>query len=166
MSEDALVDEALAVTHQPLDHLRVFDIEAHAAPAVKDRGRDAATAAARGGTTGTTATKEAKGSSDNQGSTNTEKTGSSELYKQCKTREEAKTEAEKKAEATKAGEKENTGSSSATGTCIQELIDNPDTKGGILALLIGVPVALVALLGVAAAASGMIPGVQLPALPF
>ena len=56
MSEDALVDEALAVTHQPLDHLRVFDIEAHAAPAVKDRGRDAATAAARGGTTGTTTT--------------------------------------------------------------------------------------------------------------
>ena len=119
------------------------------------------------GTTGTTATKEAQGSSaTKQDSTKTEKTGSSELYNQCKTREEAKTEAEKKAEATKAGEKENTGSSSATGACIQELIDNPDTKGGILALLIGVPVALVALLGVAAAASGMIPGVQLPALPF
>ena len=117
--------------------------------------------------TGTTATKEAQGSSaTKQDSTKTEKTGSSELYNQCKTREEAKTEAEKKAEATKAGEKENTGSSSATGTCIQELIDNPDTKGGILALLIGAPVALVALLGVAAAASGMIPGVQLPALPF
>ena len=117
--------------------------------------------------TGTTATKEAQGSSaTKQDSTKTEKTGSSELYNQCKTREEAKTEAEKKAEATKAGEKENTGSSSATGTCIQELIDNPDTKPGILGLLIGVPVALVALLGATGAAyAGMIPGVSLPAIP-
>jgi len=104
-----------------------------------------------------------------------EKVGSSEVYKKCK--EEKKAEAEKGKEAAagkeatgKYGDKaepgKEKGSNNATGECIQQLIDNPDTKSGILGLLIGVPVALVALLGVAAAFSGAIPGVQLPALPF
>lgn len=103
-----------------------------------------------------------------------EKVGSSEVYKKCK--EEKKAEAEKGKEATagkeatgKDGDKaepgKEKGSNNATGECIQQLIDNPDTKPGILGLLIGVPVALVALLGAAAAFSGAIPGVQLPALP-
>ncbi|WJY98612.1 hypothetical protein [Corynebacterium fournieri] len=93
-----------------------------------------------------------------------ETVGSSQVYEQCKTREEEKAKTADKT-ADKAGETENTGSSSSTGTCVQELIDNPDTKGGILGLLIGVPAALVALLGVAAAATGAIPGVSLPELP-
>ena len=83
-----------------------------------------------------------------------EKVGSSEVYKKCKEGKKAESEQ---------GDK---GSNNATGECIQQLIDNPETKPGILGLLIGVPVALVALLGAAAAFSGAIPGVQLPALPF
>ncbi|MGV0346087.1 hypothetical protein [Corynebacterium sp. HMSC055D05] len=57
-------------------------------------------------------------------------------------------------------------SSTRSGVCIKQLIADDDYKSGILGLLIGVPVALVALLGAAAAFSGAIPGVQLPALPF
>ena len=83
-----------------------------------------------------------------------EKVGSSEVYKKCKEG--------KKAESEQGKEK---GSNNATGECIQQLIDNPDTKPGILGLLIGVPVALVALLGAAAAFSGAIPGFSLPSLP-
>ena len=95
-----------------------------------------------------------------------EKVGSSEVYKKCKD--------EKKATAGKAttgkdGDKaepgKEKGSNNATGECIQQLIDNPDTKSGILGLLIGVPVALIALIGAAAAFSGAIPGFSLPALP-
>ena len=103
-----------------------------------------------------------------------EKVGSSEVYKKCK--EGKKAEAEKGKEATAGKEAtgkdgdtaepgKEKGSNNATGECIQELIDNPDTKPGILGLLIGVPVALVALLGAAAAFSGAIPGVSLPSLP-
>lgn len=103
-----------------------------------------------------------------------EKVGSSEVYKKCK--EEKKAEAEKGKEATagkeatgKDGDKaepgKEKGSTNATGECIQQLIDNPDTKPGILGLLIGVPVALIALIGAAAAFSGAIPGVSLPAIP-
>ena len=98
-----------------------------------------------------------------------EKVGSSEVYKKCK--EEKKAEAEKGKEATagKDGDKAEPGkeksSNNATGECIQQLIDNPDTKPGILGLLIGVPVALFALIGAAAAFSGAIPGFSLPALP-
>ena len=92
------------------------------------------------------------------------------MYKKCK--EGKKAEAEKGKDATegKDGDKaepgKEKGSNNATGECIQELIDNPDTKSGILGLLIGVPVALVALLGAVAAFSGAIPGFSLPALPF
>ena len=123
----------------------------------------------------TTPAKENQGSSAQaEGDQAGEKVGSSEVYKKCK--EEKKAEAEKGKEATagkaatgKDGDKaepgKEKGSNNATGECIQELIDNPDTKPGILGLLIGVPVALVALLGAAAAFSGAIPGVSLPALP-
>lgn len=90
------------------------------------------------------------------------KVGSSEAFKSCK----AKAETEKKSESTTADTtKDEKGSSSATGECVKQLIDNPEYKGGILALLIGVPVALIALLGAVAAFSGSIPGVELPALP-
>ena len=110
---------------------------------------------------------------DNQGSSTQaegEKVGSSEVYKKCKEGKKAESEQGKEATAGKDGDKaepgKEKGSNNATGECIQELIDNPDTKSSILGLLIGVPVALVALLGAAAAFSGAIPGVQLPALPF
>jgi len=99
--------------------------------------------------------KENQGSSAQaEGDQAGEKVGSSEVYKQCKEG--------KKAEAEKGKEK---GSNNATGEYIQQLIDNPETKPGILGLLIGVPVALVALLGAAAAFSGSIPGLSLPAIP-
>ena len=119
--------------------------------------------------------KENQGSSAQaEGDQAGEKVGSSEVYKKCK--EEKKAESEKGKEATagkeatgKDGDKaepgKEKGSNNATGECIQELIDNPDTKPGILGLLIGVPVALIALIGAAAAFSGAIPGFSLPALP-
>lgn len=90
------------------------------------------------------------------------KVGSSERFKQCKKDEkpvEVK-DSNAKAEDTKAKE------TKSTGDCIQELIKDDNYKADILGLLIGVPVALVALLGAAAAFTGAIPGVQLPALPF
>lgn len=119
--------------------------------------------------------KENQGSSaQTEGDQAGEKVGSSEVYKKCK--EEKKAESEKGKEATagkaatgKDGDKaepgKEKGSTNATGECIQQLIDNPDTKPGILGLLIGVPVALIALIGAAAAFSGAIPGVSLPAIP-
>ncbi|MGX0630670.1 opacity protein-like surface antigen [Corynebacterium afermentans] len=114
--------------------------------------------------------KENQGSSAQaEGGQAGEKVGSSEVYKQCKEGKKAEAEKGKEATAGKDGDKaepgKEKGSNNATGECIQQLIDNPDTKPGILGLLIGVPLALVALLGAAAAFSGAIPGVQLPALP-
>ncbi|OAA17446.1 hypothetical protein CAFEA_11020 [Corynebacterium afermentans subsp. afermentans] len=98
-----------------------------------------------------------------------EKVGSSEVYKKCKEGKKAESEQGKDATAGKDGDKaepgKEKGSNNATGECIQQLIDNPDTKPGILGLLIGVPLALVALLGAAAAFSGSIPGLSLPAIP-
>ena len=97
----------------------------------------------------TTPAKENQGSSAQaEGDQAGEKVGSSEVYQKYK----AEPGKEK-------------GSNNATGECIQQLIDNPDTKPGILGLLIGVPVALIALIGAAAAFSGAIPGFSLPALP-
>lgn len=108
-----------------------------------------------------------------------ETTGSSAKYQECKTdadavfanaekiKSDAKTETGKGAvedyKALKFGENN---SSTATGVCIKQMVNDEDTKAGTLAVLIGVPVALVALLGVAAAYAGVIPGVELPALPF
>ena len=111
--------------------------------------------------------KENQGSSaQTEGDQAGEKVGSSEVYKKCK--DEKKATAGKAAtgkDGDKAEPGKEKGSTNATGECIQQLIDNPDTKPGILGLLIGVPVALIALIGAAAAFSGAIPGVSLPALP-
>ena len=99
-------------------------------------------------------------------------TGSSAVFQDCKTDADKEYEAVKNAEGKEAKDEakatfeKNNGSSTPTGACIKQLIDNEDTKAGTLALLIGVPVALVAILGVAAAYAGVIPGVELPALPF
>lgn len=115
----------------------------------------------------TTPAKENQGSSAQaEGDQAGEKVGSSEVYKKCK--EEKKATAGKAAtgkDGDKAEPGKEKGSTNATGECIQQLIDNPDTKPGILGLLIGVPVALIALIGAAAAFSGAIPGFSLPALP-
>lgn len=115
----------------------------------------------------TTPAKENQGSSAQaEGDQAGEKVGSSEVYKKCK--DEKKATAGKAAtgkDGDKAEPGKEKGSNNATGECIQQLIDNPDTKPGILGLLIGVPVALIALLGAAAAFSGAIPGFSLPALP-
>ena len=108
-----------------------------------------------------------------------EKVGSSAYYKECKVaadkyfaeykedKKEAETDAEKaEVEKDKADFLGEFNSSTPSGACIKDTLDKDEYKSGMLALLIGVPVALVALLGAAAAFSGAIPGVQLPALPF
>ena len=57
-------------------------------------------------------------------------------------------------------------SSTPTGTCIKVMTDERSGyRSNTLGFLIGVPLALVALLGAAAAFSGSIPGVSLPAIP-
>ena len=109
-----------------------------------------------------------------------EKVGSSEAYQECKADiaedfavydealKGAKTDAEKAAiEKEKAEDYGEYNSSTPSGTCIK-IMTNTDSKyrSNVLGLLIGVPVALVTLLGAAAAFSGAIPGVSLPALPF
>lgn len=109
----------------------------------------------------------------------TEKVGSSEFYKECKVdadeifaeyeeqKKETTTDAEKaQLEKDFADELGEYNSSTPSGACIKYTLDQEEYKSGMLALLIGVPVALVALLGVAAAYAGVIPGVELPALPF
>lgn len=115
----------------------------------------------------TTPAKENQGSSvQAEGDQAGEKVGSSEVYKKCK--DEKKATAGKAAtgkDGDKAEPGKEKGSTNATGECIQQLIDNPDTKPGILGLLIGVPVALIALISAAAAFSGAIPGFSLPSLP-
>lgn len=84
---------------------------------------------------------------------------SSEVYKQCKNI------------ASTADEeyltkwKENSGSSTPTGMCTYSMLRTKEFKGNTIALLTLVPLALVALLGAAAAFSGSIPGVSLPAIP-
>ena len=107
------------------------------------------------------------------------KVGSSVVYAQCKAKAEA-AEKKKAADAKTAGDlaknkadqarqeaREELTSSSDELDCVKELINDKDYKAGILGLLIGVPAAIIALLGVAGAAvAGVIPGVQLPALPF
>ena len=107
------------------------------------------------------------------------KVGSSVAYAQCKAKAEA-AEKKKAADSKTAGDlaktkaeqarqeaREELTSSSDELDCVKELINDKDYKAGILGLLIGVPAAIVALLGVAGAAvAGVIPGVELPALPF
>ena len=110
----------------------------------------------------------------------TENTGSSAAYQECKERNQKIFDSTKKLEenadtntgkglAQDAREKalgENN-SSTVSGSCIKELTqEDSEYRSSVLGLLIGVPVALIALLGAAAAFSGAIPGVELPALPF
>lgn len=65
----------------------------------------------------------------------------------------------------KAAKKEGFLGSSNEGYCIGVLTKDDDYKAGTIALLTLVPLAIVALIGGAAAASDMIPGVSLPAIP-
>lgn len=109
-----------------------------------------------------------------------EKMGSSEAYQKCtdnfgkafedaeKAKKKAKTEEEKAAidegMANALGEQ---ASSTPSGVCIKFMTDEKSKyRSNMLGLLIGVPVALVALLGAAGAAyAGMIPGVSIPGAP-
>ena len=106
-----------------------------------------------------------------------EKVGSSEAYQKCleagkklqKDIDNAPTEQERKLlqEARdKTYEELGVGSSTNSGVCIKSLThEDSKHRSSALGVLIGVPIALVALLGAAAAFSGSIPGVELPALP-
>ena len=96
-----------------------------------------------------------------------EKVGSSEAYRECTAElKEEERSYEDKAEF-KRVTKEAYGSSTPSGVCIKWMTDkDSEYRSSVLGLLIGVPVALIALIGAAAAFSGAIPGVQLPALPF
>ena len=90
-----------------------------------------------------------------------EKVGSSEAYQKC-------LEAGKKLQKArdKTYEELGVGSSTNSGVCIKSLThEDSKHRSSALGVLIGVPIALVALLGAAAAFSGSIPGVELPALP-
>lgn len=87
------------------------------------------------------------------------KVGSSEIYQTCKKLVGAASE-EERAKMTEAK-----GSSTPEGICINSMVRNPETRGGVIALLTLVPLGLIGLLGAAAAATGAIPGVSLPAMP-
>ena len=99
-----------------------------------------------------------------------EKVGSSQYYKECKVGWAQEIEA---IEDSYDPEEQmrllevHYGADNPTGICIKQMLkEESGYRSNMLGLLIGVPVALVALLGAAAAFSGAIPGVQLPALPF
>ena len=106
-----------------------------------------------------------------------EKMGSSEWYQKClKEQKEIQQEIDKartpeeKERLEKAFDKvyeeAGIGSSTDSGVCIKSLThEDSKYRSSALGVLIGVPLALVALLGAAAAFSGSIPGVELPALP-
>ena len=98
---------------------------------------------------------------------------SSEAYQTCvKVNNDLEKDAEQQGKADdfkklreEAAKKEGVAGSSNEGYCIGMLTKDDDYKGGAIALLTLVPLGIVALLGAAAAASGMIPGVALPAIP-
>lgn len=98
---------------------------------------------------------------------------SSEAYQTCvKTNNDFEKDAQKRGKGDdfkklreEAAKKEGVAGSSNEGYCIGMLTKDDDYKGGAIALLTLVPLGIVALLGAAAAASGMIPGVALPAIP-
>ena len=106
-----------------------------------------------------------------------EKMGSSEAYQKClKAQKEIKEEIDKAPTAEQkerlkkivdeSREKAGVGSSTDSGVCIKGMtLKDGAYRSSALGVLIGVPLALVALLGAAAAFSGSIPGVELPALP-
>lgn len=52
--------------------------------------------------------------------------------------------------------------SSNEGTCINGLLQNDEYKGGLIAMFTLIPLAIVAIIGLGAAAAGLIPGVTLP----
>ena len=105
------------------------------------------------------------------------KMGSSEAYQKClEAQKEAKEyiesapnekEKERRQKALDdAYDKAGVGSSTNSGVCIKGLThEDSDYRSSALGVLIGVPLALVALLGAAAAFSGSIPGLSLPAMP-
>lgn len=106
-----------------------------------------------------------------------EKVGSSEAYQKCLKAQKALQQDIDKAPTAK--EKElrqkardkaydelGIGSSTDSGVCIKGLTHkDSEYRSSALGVLIGVPIALVALLGAAAAFSGSIPGLSLPAIP-
>ncbi len=106
-----------------------------------------------------------------------EKMGSSEWYQKClKEQKEIKEEIDKartpeekerlEKAVNKVYEEAGIGSSTDSGVCIKGLThEDSEYRSSALGVLIGVPLALVALLGAAAAFSGSIPGVSLPAIP-
>lgn len=101
-----------------------------------------------------------------------EKVGSSEFYKECKAEVQEdkdwvnKAESKEEKDERQAEFKKEYGSSTVSGACIKEMTEkDSEYRSSVLGLLIGVPIALVALLGAAAAFSGAIPGVSLPAIP-
>jgi len=106
-----------------------------------------------------------------------EKMGSSEWYQKClKEQKEIKEEIDKartpeekerlEKAVDKVYEEAGIGSSTNSGVCIKGLThEDSEYRSSALGVLIGVPLALVALLGAAAAFSGSIPGVSLPAIP-
>ncbi|MCG7297133.1 hypothetical protein MHJ86_09755 [Corynebacterium afermentans] len=106
-----------------------------------------------------------------------EKVGSSEAYQKClekqkkiqqeidKAPNEKEKERRKKA-VDKVYDEAGIGSSTDSGVCIKGLTHkDSEYRSSALGVLIGVPIALVALLGAAAAFSGSIPGLSLPAVP-
>ena len=103
--------------------------------------------------------------------------GSSKAYQECieaqkkiqKDIDNAPTEKEKELRrkaVDKTYEELGVGSSTDSGVCIKSLThEDSKYRSSALGVLIGVPLALVALLGAAAAFSGAIPGFSLPSLP-
>ncbi|MHA5284169.1 hypothetical protein [Corynebacterium haematomassiliense] len=106
-----------------------------------------------------------------------EKMGSSEWYQKClKEQKEIQQEIDKartpeekerlEKAVNRVYEEAGIGSSTDSGVCIKGLThEDSEYRSSALGVLIGVPLALVALLGAAAAFSGSIPGVSLPAIP-
>ena len=106
-----------------------------------------------------------------------EKVGSSEAYQKClKAQKEIKGEIDKAPTAEQkqrlkkivdeSREEAGVGSSTDSGVCIKGLThEDSEYRSSALGVLIGVPLALVALLGAAAAFSGSVPGLSLPAIP-
>ena len=106
-----------------------------------------------------------------------EKMGSSEWYQKClKEQKEIQQEIDKartpeekerlEKAVNRVYEEAGIGSSTDSGVCIKGLThEDSEYRSSALGVLIGVPLALVALLGAAAAFSGSIPGISLPAIP-
>mgnify|MGYP007067761616 FL=1 len=84
---------------------------------------------------------------------------SSEVYQHCRGLVGSANEKEKEKL------RQNGGSPHPDALCIKSMLNSPNYRGGVIAVLVGVPLAFVALLGAAAAASGMVPGVSLPNMP-